>query len=536
MNNGRNYNYSYLTLALAGVALIVTLLAWFAKLAIGNGFLLSFNPDTVDLTLQISGMITVISAAAYAFMEPDAVRDFMGTRQARYGANLTVMTLAFVGIIIFANSIVYSADNPLKLDLTESKENTLSPELTRALDTLPAKLTATAFFSSQASDIEARKLLQSMKASAGGKFDYSFVNPDANPVAAKAAGVTGDGKIALEMNGRTEVADYADEGEILLAIVRILNPENRTVYFLIGHGEADIEGNGDRTMTRAKETLESKNYTVKTLNLLAENKIPADAKAIIIAGPTKPVSANEVSLLVNYALHGGALIVMEDPTAINDFGDAIDPLANSLSQIWGLRLRNDFVVDTANTSNVGDVIGTNMDFNHPITRTMNPTLPPIMHLARSIEILPREGVTQSALVQTSLGYRSWGETDFTPLKDPSAALAFDEGTDAAGPVVVAAAIENANGLGRVVVIGNSFFADDQGFDVYGNGDFFVNSVDWAVGQEDTIGLTPKPQIPRTLKLPSANVLLLIQAGLLCLIPGLILGLGVYAWAVRRKRG
>ena len=94
------------------------------------------------------------------------------------------------------------------------------------------------------------------------------------------------------------------------------------VYFLTGHGERDIEQAGETSMTRAKTTLESKNYTVKTLNLLAENQIPEDASLIVIAGPLQPVSEEEVQLLKDYLASGGSLIVMEDPTALTEFGDA----------------------------------------------------------------------------------------------------------------------------------------------------------------------------------------------------------------------
>ena len=66
-------------------------------------------------------------------------------------------------------------------------------------------------------------------------------------------------------------------------------------------------------MTRAKATLESKNYSVKPLSLLVENKIPEDASVIVIAGPIKPVSENEVKLLKDYLAGGGSLIVMGYP-------------------------------------------------------------------------------------------------------------------------------------------------------------------------------------------------------------------------------
>ncbi len=62
-----------------------------------------------------------------------------------------------------------------------------------------------------------------------------------------------------------------------------------------------------QSYSQVKQTLVSKNYTVKTLNLLTDNQIPTDAKAIIIAGPRKPLSQTEVDLIDGYLKKGGSL-------------------------------------------------------------------------------------------------------------------------------------------------------------------------------------------------------------------------------------
>jgi ABC-type uncharacterized transport system involved in gliding motility auxiliary subunit len=419
-------------------------------------------------------------------------------------------------------------------DLTENKINTLSPEMAQAMETLSAKLTATGFFSSQTPSDTARQLFDNMKASSNGKFTYTFIDPVKNPVAAKEAGITGDGKILLEMNGRKEIAAFADEGEILTALNRILNPEQRTVYFLIGHGEKDINGADQTAFSRARDTLEKKNFTVKTLNLQAENVIPADAKAIIIAGPTKPISPNESGLLINYALHGGALVVMEDPVPLTNFGDSPDPLADSLDNVWGLHLRSDFVVDTNNSGNEEAAVGDVFDPSHPITQSLINQLT-ILPLTRSIEIKPVDGFTQTALVQTDPRSAAWGETDFSPLQGGTSPISLDAATDTPGPITLVASSEKTDG-GRVVVFGNSGFATDAGFDAYGNSDLFVNSVAWAAGQGKTIDVTPKDSTTRTFQAPSQAGWLSILLGSVCIIPGLVLAAGIYAWASRRRRG
>ena len=62
--------------------------------------------------------------------------------------------------------------------------------------------------------------------------------------------------------------------------------------------------------------------------------------------------------------------------------------------------------------------------------------------------------------------------------------------DNPGPLTMAVAGENSSTSGRVVVFGNSFFATNEAFDAYGNGNIFVNSVDWAAEQENLINITP----------------------------------------------
>jgi ABC-type uncharacterized transport system involved in gliding motility auxiliary subunit len=88
----------------------------------------------------------------------------------------------------------------------------------------------------------------------------------------------------------------------------------------------------------------------------------------------------------------------------------------------------------------------------------------------------------------------------------------------------------------VVVIGDSTFASDIYFDQYGNGDLFINAVDWAAGQGNMINLTSSQPISRQMRLPSSFTVLLLAFAFVILIPGLIIAAGVSSWLVRRSRG
>lgn len=535
MSKKQKFNYAIIGLIVAAIACVSTGFLGLIKGIVALELFTPQNQDGLNLALQISAALIVLGLASYAWIAPDRVRRFLTGRQARYGSNSFILILAFAGILVAVNFLAFN--NPQSWDLTKDKENTLAPETIKTLQDLPDTITARAFYSSQmgsASIDEARKLLENFKANSKGKFEYEFVDPVANPVAAREAGVTGDGKIVLEMGGRSEIVAFASETSMLQAIARLVNPEARTVYFLVGHGERDINKIGEAGMSRARETLENKNYTVKTLNLLAENRVPEDARAVIIAGPTQPLTPDEVGILNKYTQEGGALIVMEDPLPLTDFGDQDDPLAGSLERVWGIHLRNDFVVDNASTT-PQNAIGANYDPSHPITRNM--LFVTIFPLARSLELASQpEGVTLTSLVETSPNSQAWGETDFTPLGSEGGRVELNPETDTAGPLTLVASAENTTTEGRVVVVGNSVFATDDAFDAYGNGDLFVNAVDWAVGEDNPIDITPKEPTLRTFNPPGQFQWLMILLGSIFLLPGAVIASGLAAWIARRRQG
>lgn len=532
-----NARYAFIGLIVALIACIATGLlgsTQFLTKGIGMFSLADDIQNGVTLALQISIGLIIVGLAAYALLDPDSIRRFLTGRQARYGSNSLILTLAFVGILIAVNYIVYKNPNLLKApwDMTSDLSNTLAPETLQILATLPDNVTATAFYTAELNRTSAEELLQKFKNNSNGKFDFTFVNPDLDPVAAKEAGVTGDGKIMLQMGDAKEIADFASENALGQAMIRLISGESRVVYFLQGHGEIPLEPGGELAFNTVVTVLEEKNYTVNVLNLLTDRKVPEDAEAIIIVGPKKPVSEDEVALLKAYVDGGGSLIVLEDPLFFTEFGNAKDPLNEYLTSDWGITLNDDVVIDGVNTQNPFAAISSNINYGHPITQLMTSNLSVIMPQARSITIgESKENVTQTWLVGTT--ENSWGESDIESSDGP----AFDPAADVQGPLYLAVAGENTVTKGRVVVVGNSLFAIDGNFDFYGNGNFIINSIDWAAEQEDILNLTTRPRTERTFVAPNATwqfVLIVIVLSLV--IPGMVVFFGISAWIARRKRG
>lgn len=510
---------------------------------------------TWGLPVQISLGLAVIGLALYGILNPDGVRKAFTGRQARYGSNALVLIIAFLGILVVINWMGYRATElyPDKThwDLTEDKENTLATETLDTLAKLPEPVKVQAFFSKRAyAKADAQTLLDRYQAQGKGNFSYEFIDPDEKPEARDAAGIAQDkdGVLYLQMGDRHELVETVSENELTSALYRLMAGEMRSVYFLTGHGERNPEESGDSSLSAAKKALEAKNYKVQVLNLRATMTIPEDAKVIVIAGPSDPVSTEEVKLLKTFVDGGGNLIVMEDPVLQMKSPDAPDPLVDYLKQDWGILLSKDFVVQVAANQIGIEVPGFQMA-QHPITEKLQ-TASLVFFAARSVQSGPEVGnVQRTELVLTTPAmqqcypYCSWASTDMADLtawlSGKKSAPNSPGANDLYGPFPVAMAAQNTSTQSKVVVFGDADFAMDAYFNANGgNSDVFLNSVDWASGQEDLINLTPKPATQRFLIPPwgidiTRNLMLLIS---IFVLPGGIFVTGLLNWIIRRRRG
>lgn len=483
-----------------------------------------------NLPLQVALGFIVIGLAFFAIMNPQRVREVFTGRQAKYGSNALVMALSILGILIIVNYLVFT--NNKTWDLTQDKQNTLSQETVNLIKSLPQKVTAEAFFTSQTNSDSARKTLNQYKSISSGNFDYSFIDPIKNPVAAQNARITSDGTVVLRMGDRQEPVQFISEQEIDTALIKLINPQSRSVYFLTGHGEHDIassdQSNGLSTL---KTSLESKNYTIASLNLLLDNKIPDNATVIVIDGPKKPLSQTEVDLIKAFVDKGKGLIVLQDSPAQTTFGNEPDPLAEYLSADWGLVLNQDLVVDLTSSS-ASVAIGDPSTYgSNPITQKLS-GLVTVFPVARSITASSISGVTQTELIQTSS--QSWGEVNLTDIQNSPAK--YDKGQDFPGPLAIAYSAENTAKQSRLVLFGDADFSVNGNLNAYGNGDLLINSIDWTSGQENLISLTPHTTTQRVLASPKVYTLGLIFLVTIIIIPGLVLLSGILVWIQRKKRG
>ncbi len=512
MKREQRQRYAPLALALALVGLAVAF----------GGYLVyrAFAP-----VVTVSLAWSVLLLALYVFLVPDKVQSALTGRQARYGSNALLLSLAFIGILAVINYVGYQF--PKRWDLTADKTHTLSQTTLDTLAKLPQKVTATAFYTSRMPKGNAQNLLDQYAFASHGKFTYKFVDPEAQPTIAQQMGITRDGTVVLQMGDRTEKVTAVTEEDLTSALVRLMHPKKQVVYFLTGHGERSPDDFDDKGYSTAKRELENKNYTVKPLSLLKHKAVPKDANVVVIAAPQKPLSQEEIAALELFVQNGGGLMVLLEPPLKPEA--KVSPLVAYLEDKWHLNLTPDLVIDPL--ANPATVIVSYKYGAHKITDPIK-TVATIFPTVRSVGVpvpVP-DGLDEITLVRSEP--KSWAETDLAALQKQQAK---EDDKDIKGPVGIAAALENLKTHGRVVVVGDADFASNAYYPAYGNADFFLNSIDWLSKQQELIHLNPRTPTQRVVVLPRRDTLMLLFLAFVFVLPGAVLLAGVVVWVRRRRR-
>jgi ABC-type uncharacterized transport system involved in gliding motility auxiliary subunit len=454
------------------------------------------------------------------------VRGVMGRRTTRYGLNTAVMVLLLLGIIGFVEAVSYR--HSARLDLTENKRHSLSPQTIQLLRGLKTDVNAVAFFrSDQPGKRVAEDLFKQYARYAGGKLTWRSVDPDREPGLARRYGVESYGTVVLETKERSEKVTDAEEEKLTNGLVKLTRQGKRVIYVVQGHGEHELTNTDRPGFSEAKTAMERANYEVKPLVLARAAQVPDDAAVVILAGPRTELLPPEIGTLDAYLGRGGKLFAMADPVILS--ASPVDPLKAYLDK-YGFNVGNNLIIEL---NPIGRLFGIGPEVPiiqqyepHPITRDMG-GISTLFPLTRSVEAAktPPTGLNVQALAKTSP--ESWAETDRNELQQGQ--VKPDPG-EARGPLPVAAVATKDKA--RIVVYGTSNFAANQFINLQGNRDFFLNTVSWLAEEEDQISIRPKDtrQTPVFLTSQQAQAVFLLPV---VVLPGVVL-IGGIVTLVRRR--
>ncbi|MBQ9503841.1 MAG: Gldg family protein, partial [Lachnospiraceae bacterium] len=96
---------------------------------------------------------------------------------------------------------------------------------------------------------------------------------------------------------------YDGEGQITSAIAYVTTDDIPKVYVITGHGEKTLG-----SYARLNAAVKKQNLDVEELNLMNVDKIPEDAGAVMMMGPTVDLSADDAGKVSAYLKSGGNLV------------------------------------------------------------------------------------------------------------------------------------------------------------------------------------------------------------------------------------
>lgn len=470
----------------------------------------------------------------------------------------TVIGLAVLAVLI-GGVYVASANAAITLDMTESRQYSLSPETRSVLNRVEQagrEIRITGFYS--AATIGYRQLDDAIarlyEAETDGLISREYHDPTENVTLAEQFNVQIDGELFvsyLDEAGRVDFstvrrvnAENSQERNLSNAILRLLDINRFQIGFEIGSSNLDPEDTSDRGISGVLNGLEANGITTRAINLnqlgASGLDVPTEVTALVLTEMREPLSDLGLRVFQRYLDRGGRAFILADA----DFGatpflSASDPLNNYLWEAFGIRMADAVIIDgISNAGSELDILSYATSDGSTITdRINNPenlSSQALFRIARAVEIDPQPPVQNGMVIATSP--QSYGETNFEALA-LSNQYAFDITEDIAGPLNAAAWANNTETGARVILIGDSnFITNGLVQNPQGNGILFTDGITWLTGFGESLVFAPQA---RTTNIPtvflSTQALDTIALVTVVLLPGLVVALGLGVRWVRGRR-
>ncbi len=481
------------------------------------------------------------------------------------GVNVLIQSLCVVLLVVAVNYVGFNYYQ--RWDFSRSQKFALAEQTKRVLRSLKQPARITFFGSPTMLSLEAGlygdidNLLKEFQFSGRKWIEVDRVDPSRDLVRAREVqeqhNIAGsENVLIITYDGRTKVVPVVEMGEFDLsgvalgepgrivafrgeevltsALLELLNPDQKVIYALQGHGEIPMED-----MAYLAEFMDRQNAVIKPLNLATVEAIPDDASLIYLAGPRYDLTEAELALIEKKWNANGRLVVALDPDAATPRLDAflarnaIIPEDNRVLAAVPSRFQ-------PNVYGIGrDIVGIFLP-NSKITKRLEGVNGFFPRASKSLtpdeKLAAAEGIQLRPLVIAPEQF--WGERNY---QNATEGIKYDDGVDIGQPVYLAIAADRGGvsddsvdvASAKLVVIGNRLFAEDEVIqNASPNLDFLLNVMNNLLERSDVAGVAPKTIRTFNLSL-SEDELSRIGFYTLVVIPGVVALLGlIVAWRRR----
>lgn len=544
----------------------------------GNVFVWAFLPSLavggvaylVLLGLSLVGLIVWVAFSL------GRIKLWLKQRSTQFGLSLAIMAVMTFVILAFVNWL--AVEKNIKKDLTENQLHTLSDQTKGVLSNIAKdeeivlRVWSTNI-AGMSPNLNMRDFLEDYERESRGRLRLEVKNPNEFSVEAEADQVRRDNIIIVKSTktGRsTRLENFSDnkgEEQLTNAIIQTLKGQKKTLCFLAGNGQPSIEDSGPQGLKILKDNLESSNYAIKQVALVDLEAMPEDCELVLNVGPRTLPLEREAELLTQYKDEGGTMLSLLGPRTPKEW-------KADLTERYGVEIRQDVLVDRLNRNNPVIVATRNYAQGISITEDFNliTLFPETSSIKTPLE--SAEGVTVTSLVSTEA--RTYAKAgDIQTLKNIAPAPSDLQGVMSIGVLIekeLESAIErnpemptddsedelqSSNQspwrwnlipeaqaqdafenelveeeapIARSVVFSSDLFVINGVINNGGNFDFFANTVNYLLKDEELIGIRPRDIRQTFLEITMQDIRKVW--GFIFIVGGLFLVFGVRA--ARRK--
>ena len=239
----------------------------------------SANVDRYAMYASWAGLALVV---LYTLAQWRSIVEWFGGRNARYGTLAGVSVIVGLGILVAANYL--SNRQNKRWDLTSNKQYSLSDQTVKLLQDLKSPVKFLVF--DRNTNFERFRTRLTAYEYNSKQVSTDYIDPDQRPVEAKQYEIQQYGTIVVEYMGRKERITNDTEQDVTNALIKVLTPSKKKVYFLGGHGEKDTTSQDRTGYSGIADALKRDNFEFDKLVLAQAGSIPADATVLVLAGPT----------------------------------------------------------------------------------------------------------------------------------------------------------------------------------------------------------------------------------------------------------
>jgi len=445
-------------------------------LVLANTLIWVVSPEnqTFNYAFSLFNLSLVVIGVVIHFQE---IRVKIKSSSFRYLMSLGINVFLVFSILALLNHLSYK--NPLEMDVTKDRTNSLAEQSKKVLEMVKSPLTIELFARREEWDPMLR-LIQLYRVE-NKLIQIQAYDTEVRLDLVKRYDIKQNGTVRISYKEKSETSLLVDELSLTNSLLKILKEEVKTIYFLQGHGELKCSDPSGEGMSYLCQKLRNENYLLKDLNLLENPKLPTDISAIVMAGPQTDLLQQEIELLEKILKEGKSLFAALSP----DLKKPLDKNLIRLLNQYGFKVDNFFVIDRLSTiegSQATQPIVTKYEQHPVVVGFQHRTIFPL-----TLAIRPMGETLIQPIAMTSDFPGSWAESNLSDLAQGKAK--FDEKSDIMGPISVLALRErelNQAESQRLAVVGTKYFLANSFQSQSGNGILFSNIINWLTNDDNII--------------------------------------------------